>query len=165
MTTPYVPYTGNAIGSPLRGLYRSVVQVQRVQSTINDMGGMSMDYVALDTVVDPLLDQPGLLLCRLDLTFVRPGKDQPAPIVAGRAPDRIGVCYYDPASDENGVPLVLAGDRLVCQTGPINGTFEIRVVPDVAQDSVGAHHIEVQVIEVSQALQPGSVTPFPGSAP
>jgi hypothetical protein len=49
--------------------------------------------------------------------------------------------------------------------GPVFGTFEMRVIPDVAQDYVGAHHVEVQVIEVSQSLQPGSPTPFPGSAP
>jgi hypothetical protein len=60
---------------------------------------------------------------------------------------------------------VLAGDRLRCVAGPVFGTFEIRVVPDPAQDYVGTHHIEVQVIEVAQALQPGSPTPFPGGAP
>jgi hypothetical protein len=39
------------------------------------------------------------------------------------------------------------------------------VIPEVAQDFTGAHHVEIQVIEVSQALQPGSITPFPGSRP
>jgi hypothetical protein len=60
---------------------------------------------------------------------------------------------------------VRANDRLLCVQGPIYGEFEIRVVPDVAQDYVGAHHVEVQVIEVAKQVQPGSLTPFPGGAP
>ena len=68
-----------------------------------------------------------------------------------------------------GIPYVQAGDRLVCIQDPITralpvfGTFEIRQVPDVAQDFIGGHHIETQVVEVSESLQPGSPTPFPGS--
>jgi hypothetical protein len=145
--------------------YSSTCQVLRLDPQMDPSGGMVLGWTALTSILDPIIDQPGLLQCRLDLTFVRPGKDQPAPIVAGRAPDRVGVCFFDLANDDNGAPLVRAGDRLTCVAGPIFGTFEIRVIPDVAQDMVGAHHIEVQVVEVSQMLQPGSPTPFPGSAP
>jgi hypothetical protein len=126
---------------------------------------MSVAWNPLTAVIDRTLDQPGYMWCRLDLGFIRPGKDTPAPLVAGRAPDRVGVCYYDPVTSTNGVPLVLANDRLLCVEGPIFGMFEVRLVPDVAQDFVGAHHIEVQVIEVSKQVEPGSPTPFPGSAP
>lgn len=149
----------------MRMFYLSTCQVLRNNPELMPGGGMSLGWSPVSTIVDPILDEPGLLACRLDLQFVRPGKDAPAPIVAGRAPDRIGVCYFDLANGPSGAPLVMAGDRLECVAGPVFGTFEIRVVPDVAQDLIGGHHIEVQVIEVSQMLQPGSPTPFPGSPP
>lgn len=165
MTTPqpYVPFAPGQGG--MRLFYSSVCQVLRAVSSVGTGGGMTFTWPAVTTVVDPVLNQAGLLQCRLDLTFVRPGKDQPAPIVAGRAPDRIGVCYFDLATDVNGIPLVVAGDRLRCVQGPIFGTFEIRPVPDVAQGLTGAHHVEVQVVEVSQMLKPGSPMPYPGSPP
>lgn len=160
MTTPYSPL--NQLGKSPRWLYRSVAQVVRLVPTLQSDGTMSLAWNPLTAVVDPYLDTPGQLLCRLDLTFVRPGKDQPPAVVAGRAPDRVGVLYYDPITDDSGVPLIKAGDRVAMVSGPIFGTFEIRVIPDVAQDYTGAHHVEVQVVEVSQALAPPSPTPFPG---
>jgi hypothetical protein len=141
--------------------YSSVCQVLRLNPSLSAGGGMSFTWDLVSDVVDHYLNEPGLLQCRLDLTFLRPGKDQPAPVVAGRAPDRTGVCYFDPAPDANGASLVKAGDRLQCVSGPVFGTFEIRLIPDVAQGLTGAHHIEVQVVEVSQMLKPGtSPTPF-----
>jgi len=163
MTTPQ-PYVPFAPGQGLRMFYTSTCQVLRAAETVMPGGGVAITWPAVGTVVDPQLGQPGLLQCRLDLTFVRPGKDQPAPLVAGRAPDRSGVCYFDVASDPaTGIPYVLAGDRLRCVAGPIFGTFEIRPIPDVAQNMVGGHHIEVQVIEVSQMISAGSPQPFPGN--
>lgn len=144
--------------------YSSVCQVLRLNPAFNSGGGMSLAWDKVATVVDHYLNEPGLLQCRLDLTFLRPGKDQPAPVVAGRAPDRVGVCFFDPAPDADGASLVRAGDRLQCVSGPISGTFEIRLIPDVAQALTGAHHIEVQVIEVSQMLKPGT-TPTPFGTP
>jgi len=165
MTTP-LPYQGFAPGQAgLRMFYTSTCQVLRSTSTYAPGGGMVLAWNPVTTVVDPVLSQPGLLQCRIDLTFLRPGKDQPSPLVAGRAPDRTGVCYFDLAADENGAPLVLAADRLHCVSGPIFGTFELRLIPDVAQDLTGAHHVETQVIECSQMLASGSPTPFPGSPP
>jgi len=165
MTTPhpYVPYAPGQGG--MRMFYTSTCQVLRLDPVLTAGGAMTLAWNPVATVTDPALGEPGLLQCRLDLTFLRPGKDQPAPIVAGRAPDRTGVCYFDLAADASGVPLVLAGDRLKCVRGPIFGTFEIRLIPDVAQDLAGAHHVEVQVIEVSQMLKPGSPAPFPGAQP
>jgi hypothetical protein len=162
MTTPQ-PYQPFAPGQGLRMFYSSVCQVLRLDPSLNSGGAMTLAWNPVTTVVDPYLGTPGLLQCRLDLTFLRPGKDQPAPVVAGRAPDRTGVCYFDLAADENGVPLVKAGDRLKCVQGPIFGTFEVRLIPDVAQGLAGGHHVEVQVVEVSQMLKPGSPTPFPGA--
>jgi hypothetical protein len=145
--------------------YTSTCQVLRLDPSLGPAGAMTFAWNPVTTVVDPVVSEPGLLKCRLDLTFLRPGKDQPAPIVAGRAPDRTGVCYFDLATDGEGVPLVLAGDRLKCVAGPVFGTFEVRLIPEVAQDLTGAHHVETQVIEVSQMLRHGSPTPYPGKAP
>jgi hypothetical protein len=151
--------------SALRALYSSVVQVTRLTPSFNNQGGMGLTWQAISAVPDVILNQAGLMACRLDIGFLRPGKDQPAPLVAGRPPDRVGVCYYDPVSDAAGQPVVLAGDRLVCVSGPVIGTWELRNIPDPAVGFASTHHIEVQVIEVSQALAAGSITPFPGSAP
>lgn len=161
MTTPYQPYASGA-GSP-RWLYRTTANVLRLDEALDTDGAMTMSWATVPDIVDPYLDTPGQLLCRLDLQFIRPGKDQPPAIVAGRAPDRVGVLFYDPLTDDSGVPLVRAGDRIQCISGPIFGTFEIRNIPDVAQDYTGAHHIEVQVVEVSQALTAPTPTPLPGA--
>lgn len=163
MTTPYQPrFTGP---SPLRLLYKSTCQVSRLQPSLQPGGGMSLAWEQLSTIVDPFLDEPGLLKCLLNIGLVRPGKDAPAPYVAGRAPDRVGVVFYDCAADIMGVPFVKAGDRLQAIAGPVYGIWEIRMIPDVEQDLIGAHHMECQIIEVSQAIQPGSITPFPGGVP
>jgi hypothetical protein len=163
MVTPYQPFFHSP--SAMRALYPSVVQVTRLTPVINGQGGMSLSWQVISGYPDPVIQTPGLMACRLDIGFTRPGKDQFAPLVAGRPPDRVGVCYYDVVADASGVPIVLAGDHLYCVSGPVIGTWEVRNIPDVAQNYVGGHHIEVQVIEVAQSLIPGSVTPFPGSAP
>jgi hypothetical protein len=163
MTTPYQGFAPGQSG--MRMFYASTCRVLRNIPRLDSGGGMLLGWNPVTDIVDPVLDQPGLLQCRLDLHLVRPGKDAPAPLVAGRAPDRVGVAFFDLNPGPSGAPLVLAGDRLECVAGPIFGTFDIRVIPDVAQDMIGGHHIEVQVIEVSQMLQPGSPTPFPGSPP
>lgn len=149
--------------SALRALYNSTAVVLRLTSVFQNDGTFIANWGAVSTIVDPYLDTPGQLACRLDLGFIRPGKDQPPAMVAGRPPDRVGVLYCDLMTDENGIPLVLAGDRIQMVTGPIFGTFEIRTIPDVAQAYAGAHHVEVQVVEVDQSLVPGSPQPFPGN--
>lgn len=166
--TPYVAYAPFQGG--LQAMFTSVVQVLRASSALQADGTAALTWVPLTIVVDPVLSQAGLLRCRLDLQFVRRGIDQPAPIIAGRAPDRVGVAYFMPATDPStGIPLVLAGDRLktvphpMTNRQPVFGTFEIRQIPDMAQDYVGAHHVETQIVEVSESLQPGSPQPFPGA--
>jgi hypothetical protein len=161
---PYIPFA--PLQGSMRALYHSMVQVTRLQATITPDGAANMSWSPVGVVFDMFLNTPSYMMCRLDLQFVRRGVDQPPALVAGKAPDRVGVIYYDPVTDPlTGVPLILAGDRLVCVSGPVMGTFELRVVPDVAQDLIGAHHVETQIVEVSQALQPGSIQPFPGSGP
>ncbi len=161
MTTPYIPF---APLSPARGLYRSVAQVMRLQPTLQAGGGMIVSWAAVTDILDPYISTPGLIACRLDLMFTRPGKDAPMPLVAGRAPDRVGVMFCDMPADVNGLPLLKAGDRFQMVSGPITGTFQVSQVPEIAQDYIGAAHAEFQVVETSQALQPGSYTPFGGQA-
>jgi hypothetical protein len=165
VTTP-LPYTPRVpLQGGMRALYNSVAQVIRLTPTLGVNGAMTTTWAPLTAIVDSFINLPGLLACRLDLQFVRRGVDQPQPIVAGRAPDRVGVVFFDLATDQNNIPLILAGDRLVMQSGPIVGTFDLRVIPDVAQDYLGAHHVETQAVEVSMAMKPGTFTPFPGGAP
>lgn len=131
----------------MRHLYSSRVAVYRLDARSTD-GQLAYDWVYTGEQVD----------CRLDLNFIRPGKDQPPAIEAGKAPDRFGVMFCDALAP------IKAGDHLACVPNvrgqlPIKGTFEIRAVPDEAQAYGGAHHIEVQIIEIAQAL----TGVFPGS--
>jgi hypothetical protein len=162
VTTPYQPYQPL---SPVRGLYSSVVQVMRLTPTLNAGFGMSVAWGVIPDVVDPILDAPGLLACRLAVGFLRPGKDQPPPIVAGRPQDRVALMYFDMMTTPTGVPLVKAGDRFLCVSGPISGTWEMRNIADQLQGYHGAAHCEIQVIEVAAQSAPGTPTPFPGGAP
>lgn len=129
----------------MRHLFNQRVEVLRLAAVMTN-GTPVLSWSKVTTILDPALGVPGELLCRLDLNFVRPGKDQPMPVTAGRAPDRIGVLFCG-ATDK-----ILAGDRIRCLSGPVSGTFEIRTIPDQAIDFAAAHHIEVQVVEISQSL-------------
>lgn len=131
-------------------LFNSVVRVEELRFTqVN--GRAQMDWVQATDEDETLNWMLGYLPCRLDMSFLRPGKDiAPAP-EAGKAPDRIGVMFCN--AD---VPLK-AGQRIVAIPNeenqiPVSGTFEIRVIPDLAIDFSSAHHIEVQILETNQAL-------------
>ena len=129
----------------LRHLYATRVEVLRLSGTVI-RGNPVLTWVKVANTLDPALGAPGELLCRIDLQFQRLGKDQPMPLVAGRPPDRVGVLFCDMTGN------LLAGDRVRTITGPVTGTFEIRSIPDPALDLGAAHHLEVQVVEVAQAL-------------
>ena len=131
-------------------LYNSAVRVERMQLTYVD-GRAVMDY-AQATDEDPALNSMlQFLKCRIDLGFIRPGRDIPEAPVAGRAPDHTGLLFtyaYAP---------IKAGDRLIAIPNernkiPVPGTFEIRPMPDYPQDFSDAHHIEVQITEIGQEL-------------
>lgn len=120
-------------------LYSSVIKVQRLTKTRTN--GMTET-----TWVDqsaPL----NAVRCRLDLNFLRPGKDVPPAHEAGVAPNRIGVMFC-----AAGLPL-RAGDRIVTVSGPVSGTFDIETLPDEAVGFSAAHHIEVQIVESVQKLE------------
>jgi hypothetical protein len=133
-------------------LLNSRVAVERLQLIANN-GRAQMTWV-------PQAPPLSYVRVRLDMNFLRPGKDVPMAVEAGKAPDRIGVCFTNTDSG------LKAGDRLKAVPNdvgliPVPGMFEIRVIPDVAQDYSSGHHIEIQVVEVSQAVAEG-VRPFPG---
>lgn len=131
-------------------LFNSCVRVEELQLVVTD-GVAAMDW-AQATSEDPnaqtLLER---LPCRLDMNFLRPGKDiAPAP-EAGKAPDRLGIMFTYPFAP------IKAGQRVVAIENdwgliPVKGTFEIRVIPDEAQDFSKTHHLEVQIIETNQNL-------------
>lgn len=141
-------------------MFNSVVRVERLQLTQTD--GMAEMSWSQATDPDPETNRKlQWLPCRIDMMFVRPGKDYiPAP-EAGRAPDRYGVLFTDVYG-----PLK-AGDRIVTIPDEygllaVNGTFEIRVMPDKPMDFSGEHHIEVQIVEVAQQITNAN---WPGEDP
>lgn len=123
-------------------LFASAVRVERLSMT-QVLGKPTYNWAPV----------PGgeFLKCRLDLNFVRPGKDIPAAPIAGSAPDRIGLLFCSADAP------IRAGDRVVAipnEVGeiPVAGTFEIRVIPDVVVGFSHAHHIEIQILETNQTL-------------
>lgn len=127
----------------LRHLYSTKVEVLRLDLDM-DNGIPKQSWEKVQQIIDPWLGVPGELMCRIDLSFQRPGKDQPMPVVAGRAPDRVGLMFLDVNTE------IRSGDRVHCLSGPISGTFEMRVNADPAVDYSSAHHMEVQIVEVAQ---------------
>jgi hypothetical protein len=91
---------------------------------------------------------------RCEPGWLRPGKDMPMAVEAGKTPPRVGVLW---AAVDSGLR---AGDQLtfvVNEHGdlPVQGTFELKVAPDEAQGYSRAHHLEVQIVEVAQAVARG----------
>ena len=120
-------------------LFSSIVKVQRLTKTSVD-GMVETDWA---DQVAPL----NAFKCRLDLNFLRPGKDAPPAYEAGVAPDRVGIMFCSAS-----LPL-RAGDRIVALAGPVQGIFDINSIPDIAIDYASGHHIEVQIVESVQNFQ------------
>lgn len=160
---PYIPWVPGQ--NPFQALYNSICQVSRLAETLEPEGHLSLSWAPLSDILDTRLQIPGQMWLRLDVGFIRPGVDRPMPVVAGRPPDRMATAFFDLAYDpETGFPLIVAGDRLTMIAGSVFGTWQINTIPDVAQDYLGAHHVEVQVVEVAQNIVPGaSPQPFPGA--
>lgn len=136
-------------------LLNSRVAISRLQLSTKD-GRADMVWVQQPTPLN-------YVRCRLDLTFLRPGKDIPMAVEAGHAPDRIGVLFCEVVDN------LRSGDRLTSVPNdvgqlPVPGTFEIRSIPDLPQDYSSAHHVEVQIVEVAQNLD-SSTRPYPGGVP
>lgn len=84
----------------------------------------------------------------LDLNFIRKGKDPLWSPEAGRRSDRTGVLFALESGD------VRSGDRVVMTKGP-KGAFQVEGAVDDAWRPTSLHHIEVGVVEVSDALFSG----------
>lgn len=126
----------------MQHLYASRVRIER-PGLGNDGGVATMTWTTVEG--------GEFVPCRLDLNFLRPGKDIAPAMEAGKAPDRIGIMFCDADT-----PL-RAGDRVVTvpdeyDQEPVKGTFEIRVIPDVVVGYSAAHHLEIQILETNQAL-------------
>lgn len=131
----------------MRHLYRSLVQVESSNPhMVKGYGYSQMQYEKEDKIFDIRLGKPGFLLCRIDLLFTRPGKDAPAPLVAGKSIDRTGILFCDPT------PHLKAGHIVRCVKGPIHGTFAIKNPPDIAVDFFGQHHLECFLQEIASSL-------------
>lgn len=143
----------------MRHLFNSVVKAERTALTQVD-GIRDVNWVPAGGDADELA-MLSWIPCRLDLQFVRVGKDAPVAIQAGQAPERFGILF---CGDEY-YRVLKAGMRLVTIPNaigeePIKGIFDLRAIPDLAQDFARGHHIEVQVFEV---LQPDLDAEMPDS--
>lgn len=145
----------------MQHLYPSAFRVERLQLVRVEDGIPYTDWVQATSEDENENDMLQYLRGRLDLGFIRPGRDIPLAPEAGKAPDRMGLFFTFPYAP------IRAGDRLVAVPNeqgkmPIKGTFEIRPKPDEVQGYDDAHHLEVQVIEVGQDL--GDIQ-WPGEDP
>lgn len=150
--------------SNLRGSYSSVVQVRRlvrgsgagrISGAANYTWGNSTD------IIDSYWNVPGQMQCRLDVQFLRPGSQAPMPAESATVLPRIGTLFYDLPDDPT---FVRAGDHLTVVSGTFQGsTFEIRVIPEPAQDYFGPTHMEAQIVEIAidlslyPGVEPGSI--------
>ena len=128
----------------MRHLFKSTVEILESVTDVVD-GARMQTWQKSTATFDPTCG-PGEMKCRLDLIFLRVGKDVPVPIVAGRTPDRTGVmyCSYTPSLKGGQIVKVIAGPFK-------DAAFMLKMRPDEAQDFNGTHHIEIQVFEVAQA--------------
>lgn len=128
----------------MRHLFASTVEILESITDVVD-GARVQTWNKSNATFDPIC-APGEMKCRLDLIFLRPGKDAPAAVVAGRTPDRTGVMFC------RNTPSLRGGQIIRVIKGPFTGaSFLLKMRPDEAQDFSGTHHIEVQVNEVAQA--------------
>lgn len=93
--------------------------------------------------------------CRLDLSYMRKGKDQGWVAEAGRPVDRAGVLFLQIIQED----ILRPGDRVEVfnRLGRKIGTFEVNGAFDTVDDRHGIpHHIEAGVTEVANALAEGA---------
>lgn len=138
----------------MRHLFPSVFEILRIPDMTFVDGSPTVLTSEVSDVVDEAWGVPGQFQGRLDLTFVRAGKDQPPTFETGLRVDRAGVLFF-------GIDVDLrASDVIRAISGPVQGTFELRAFSDIAQGYGSGHHREVQVFEIAQEVASG----FPGYA-
>ena len=85
--------------------------------------------------------------CRIDLTFVRVGRDLLYKPDSGRAPDRNAVGFFRVNTD-----LKVADRVVITDDSGLSGTWEVFIKPEQATTISKAHHLEVELREVSQSI-------------
>lgn len=135
-----------------RSLLNSRVQIYRLSIFTQD-GVATNQWLALASPFN-------YIPVRLDLSYLRPGKDVQPPIQQGRAPDRVGVMLYEPGAGFEASDIVVAIPNDYGQI-PIPGAFQLRTIPDEIQAYSAQHHLEASILETSQAYM-DSIRPFPG---
>lgn len=120
----------------------SRARVWRPQSDMVD-GVLTLTMVpVVGLVAAEVVEGVEAIPLRVEVGFYRPGKDQPLPIQAGRAPDRVAVYWCTPGTD------LRPGDHLEMIEGPVVGSWHLRAYPDRAIDMSFLHHLEGQCVEV-----------------
>lgn len=125
----------------MQHLYASVVKI-RERKMVPKNGRPTLSWV----------DVAGLTYwpCRLDLEFMRPGKDAPPAINAGVVPDREGIMFCDVSEKiKAGMQVVTIDDSMGRQV--VKGVFEIKEIPGISLDSSSQHHMEIKVQETVQS--------------
>jgi hypothetical protein len=119
-----------------RGLLAHRGTLQRPETTNVD-GVATYDWVTVATGVP----------CRVDLSFIRNGKDPRWSPEAGRVEDRTGVAFFPPEV------AVASGQRLILTGGGITGTFRLDGnVEEIIGRRDSIHHREVGITEVPGPL-------------
>lgn len=129
----------------LAHLYTSVGDIYRPNQTIID-GVLTASWGLVYSEISS----------RLDIGFLRPGRDALPPQQAGRAQDRVGLMFLDTDTD------IRPGDRYVTTSGPTKGTWGVNSRADGAIGYSQVHHVECQVVEVAPSIAQGQA--YTGSA-
>lgn len=151
--------------SNLRESYSSTVQVIRLgggKGPGRVYGGAQYNWVNSTDIIDPYWGVPGQMKCRIDVLFIQPGIPAPMPAETASPTPRTGTVFYDIPADPK---FVRAGDHLEVVAGAyIGSTFEIKAIPQEAQDFFGPTHMEARFVEIAIELdeypgvEPGSIT-------
>ena len=138
--------------SAFRPFYKSRVAIWRFGGGQFIDGAPTFGYQKLTDMVDHILGIPGEMMCRIDLSFIKKGIQQPIATQAGLRPPRIGTLFFDPYEKPDD-DFIFAGDYLQTLSGPITGIFELRLSPEPAVGITSyVDHYEVEIVEVAQAV-------------
>lgn len=136
------------MSSLARGSYSSLVEVLRPAKGTAIKGAPSFVWTNPQLMFDEDWGIPGQMRCHIQLGWVRPGSLAPPAFEAGVPMPRIGTLFFD--LTYSGKILLTAGDRIKTLDGPVEGTFELRVIPEPAHDFIGTlDHAEVQIVETT----------------
>lgn len=138
-------------GSNIRYLYTSLVEISRLGAGNGPMlidGAPNFNYVTAPEMADRFLSRTGIMKCRIDISFVKPGMQAPDPVETGAPIPRWGTLFYDvppnPRALRGGDTITVIGGTA---TNLIGSMFQVTAIPAAAQDVLGPTHMEVQIVE------------------